>query len=342
MTSYERVMTSLRFEEPDRVPITEFVIDKKVYTAIMPSAKEQYDFDVEMGFDVLQARAWYKTVSEQGGSFTDEWGIVYTRNAEAVAHPVRPAFSELSFLKTFKVPDPDDQVRLDTLPKLVANHKKDRAIGFALRAMFLWSANMLGMENLLEYMYTEPDFVHDLFDTLVEAQTRLAVNAVRAGADIIIETDDYAFNNGPLMSPEMFDLFITPRLKRFADAVHVEGGYLLKHTDGNIMKIVDSFIGAGFDGLQSLDPIAGMDMGEMKKKYGTKISLWGNIDCGHLLADGTPQDVENAVIDCIRKGAAGGGFVLMSSNSIPHSAKPENYRTMLQAGREYGRYPIMV
>ncbi len=342
MNSYERVMTSLKFEEPDRVPIAEFVIDRKVYTALMPEARTQYDFDVKMGMDVLQARAWYKIVSEQGSSFTDEWGIVYTRNVEAVPHPVKPAYSDLGFLKDFKVPDPDLPERLDTLPQLVADHKGERAIAYALRAMFLWSANLVGLDNLLEYMYTEPRFVHDLFDTLVEAQTRLAVNAVRAGADIIVETDDVAFNTGPLMSPQMFDTFITPRLKRFADAVHEAGGYFLKHTDGNIMKLVDSFIAAGADGLQSIDPIAGMSMGEMKQKYGKKLSLWGNIDCGGLLTDGSPEDVERAVIDCIRQGAPGGGFVLMSSNSIPHSAKPENYQALLDAGRTYGTYPISV
>ena len=340
MNSYERVMTSLNFKEPDRVPIAEFLIDKRIYTSLMPSAKEQYDFDVEIGLDVIAARAWYKTVSEQGETYVDEWGITYTRNAEAVAHPVKPAFEDIKFLKTFKVPDPDMPERLSTLPKMVQNHKKQRAVAYGLRAMFLWAANLVGLDNLLVYMYTEPDFVHDLLDTIVAAQSRLAVNALRAGADIIIETDDYAFNSGPLMSPEMFDLFITPRLKKFADVVHGAGGYFLKHTDGNLMKIMDSFIEAGIDGLQSIDPIAGMDMGEMKAKYGKKISLWGNIDCGNLLADGTTEDVKNAVIDCIQKGASGGGFVLMSSNSIPYSAKPENYLAMIRAGREFGTYPI--
>ncbi len=340
MNSYERVMTSLKFQEPDRVPVAEFLIDKRVYTALMPEAREQYDFDVKFGLDVIAARAWYRIVSETGGTYTDEWGIVYTRNKEMVAHPVRPAYEDTAFLKNFTVPDPDMPERLAGLPKMVANHRKERAVAYGLRAMFLWAANLVGLDNLLVYMLTEPDFVHDLLETILRAQIRLAVNAVRAGADIIIETDDYAFNNGPLMSPELFDLFITPRLARFAEAVHREGGFFLKHTDGNIMKIMDSFVAAGIDGIQSLDPIAGMDMAEMKAKYGKKISLWGNIDCGNLLADGTVDDVKKAVRECILAGAAGGGFVLMSSNSIPYSAKPENYLAIIQGAKEFGTYPL--
>jgi len=332
-------MTSLSFREPDRVPVAEFLIDKRVYTALMPDAEDQYDFDVKFGLDVIAARAWYGIVSESGPTFTDEWGIVYTRNKEAVAHPVRPAFEDMTFLKHFRVPDPDAPERLAGLPKIVKNHKKERAVAYGLRAMFLWAANLVGLDNLLVYMMMEPNFVHELLETILTSQIRLAVNAVRAGADIIVETDDYAFNNGPLMSPELFDTFITPRLTRFAESVHREGGFFLKHTDGNIMKIMDSFIAAGIDGIQSIDPIAGMDMAEMKEKYGKKISLWGNIDCGTLLADGTVEDVENAVKDCIKAGAKGGGFVLMSSNSIPYSAKPENFLTVLKAAKKYGVYP---
>ena len=340
MNSYERVMKCLRFEEPDRVPLAEFLIDRSVYTALLPEAREQYDFDLKAGFDVLSARAAYKTVSDDGTVFVDEWGITYHRNKEAVSHPVKGPLAETAGLGGFRVPDPDNPERLSNLPVLVKAHKKDRAIAFGLRAMFLWAANLRGLDNLLADLLLEPAFASDLLDTILEAQIRLARNAVRAGADIIIETDDYAFNNGPLMSPETFEEFITPRLSRIVQAVHAEGGYFLKHTDGNIMKIMPSFLKAGIDGLQSIDPIAGMDIGEMKEKYGKKISLWGNIDCGNLLKDGSREDVRAAVRDCIKRGAPGGGFVLMSSNSIPNSAKPENYAALLEAGREFGAYPI--
>lgn len=340
MNSYERVKAALSFQEPDRVPVAEFLIDKKVYTALMPEAKSQYDFDVAFDLDVLAARAYYKIASECGSTYTDEWGITYTRNKEMVAHPVAPLFTEISDLYKLTIPDPDADYRLANLSQIVSDFKGERAIAYGMRAMFLWAANLVGLDNMLVYMLTEKEFVSELLDRILEGQIKLAKNAIRAGADIIIETDDYAFNSGPLCSPAIFDELITPRLKKFTDEVHKEGGFLLKHTDGNIMKIMHSFIAAGVDGLQSLDPIAGMDMGVMKEMYGDKISLWGNIDCGNLLTYGTPSDVRAAVKECILKGAKGGGLVLMSSNSIPHSAKPENYKALLDAAREFGTYPI--
>lgn len=340
MNSFERVMTALSFKEPDQVPIAEFLIDRRIYTSLMPEATEQYDFDVKAGLDVLAARAYYKAVKDMGNAYVDEWGITYLRNKEAVAHPLKGPIEDVDELYKLKVPDPDDDFRLANLERIVREFKKERAIAFGMRAMFLWAANLTGLDNFLCYMITDPGFVDEVLERILEKQIKLAQNALRAGADIIIETDDYAFNNGPLCSPELFDRFLTPRLKRFCDAVHKEGGYMLKHTDGNIMKIMDSFIEAGIDGLQSIDPIAGMSMSEMKKMFGHKISLWGNIDCGNLLAYGTTDDVKEAVKTCIREGAPGGGFVLMSSNSIPYSAKPENFKAILDYGREYGKYPI--
>ena len=181
MNSYERVMKALSFKEPDRVPIAEFLIDKRIYNALMPTTKEQYDFDVEFGLDVLASRAWYQTVSEQESQFTDEWGIIYSRNKEAIAHLIKGPIENIGDLKKFKVPSADYDGRLSNLPKIVKNHKKERAIAYAMRAMFLWAANLVGIENLLMYMMIEPEFVHEILEIILEEQIKLARNAVRAG-----------------------------------------------------------------------------------------------------------------------------------------------------------------
>jgi uroporphyrinogen decarboxylase len=340
MNSYERVMTALRFEEPDKVPISEFMIHKNVYQTIMPEAMCQDDFVEAMGLDVVSARAQYREVSGDSSSFVDEWGITYLRNKEQVPHNIKGPIEKLQDLSKLNVPDPDAQWRMDNLEKLVKLYKGKRAIAFNLRAMFTWSTMLTAFDDLMTYMVTEPEFVEELFDRILEKQVKLAVNAVRAGADIIVETDDYAFNAGPLFSPAMFDQFIKPRMKYFCDAVHKEGGYVLKHSDGNTMKIMESMIEAGIDGFQGIDPLAQMDIGVMKEQFGDRISLWGNIDCGNLLTFGTIDQVREEVKSCIKKAAKGGGFVLMSCNSIPYSANPHNYKAMLDFAREYGNYPV--
>ena len=107
---------------------------------------------------------------------------------------------------------------------------------------------------------------------------------------------------------------------------------------------MDMIVDTGLDGLDPLEPIAGMDIGKAKEMYGDRIALVGNlvgnVDCGELLSRGTTAEVVEAVKETIAKAAPGGGYILASSNSIHPAVKPENYRAMVQAAREYGRYPL--
>jgi uroporphyrinogen decarboxylase len=99
-------------------------------------------------------------------------------------------------------------------------------------------------------------------------------------------------------------------------------------------------VDTGIDGLNPMEPIAGMDIGRVKQKYGKRVCLIGNIDCGYVLSEASPEEVEVAVKECILKASPGGGHILSSSNAIHSSVKPQNFRTMVEAARKYGRYPI--
>jgi uroporphyrinogen decarboxylase len=236
------------------------------------------------------------------------------------------------------LPDPDDPFHFNYLEKVVKDYKGERAICFSTRACFLWAVELCGMDTMLTLMADEPEFVEDLLDKILDNQIKTVTNAIKAGADVIDDTDDFASNIGPLISPAMFKEFIVPRLTKFSDSVHAAGGKLIKHTDGNVNKILETIVYCGVDAYHSVDPTAGMVLSDVKKQYGEKITLFGNIDCGNLLMFGGREDVKQAVINCIRDAAKGGGYVLASSNTIPSSAKPDNVQAMIDYTREFGKY----
>jgi len=163
---------------------------------------------------------------------------------------------------------------------------------------------------------------------------------VRSGADVIVLSDDYAGNESLFFSPAVFRTFLRPRLKRMVDAIHDEGGKAVKHSDGNLWPILEDIVNTGIDGLHPLEPVAGMDLAEVKQKYGDRVCLIGNVDCGYVLSEGSLEEVEAAVKECMRKGAPGGGYIISSSNSIHSSVQPENYLAMIAATQKYGKYPI--
>ena len=89
-----------------------------------------------------------------------------------------------------------------------------------------------------------------------------------------------------------------------------------------------------------LEMVEQMDLGEVKEKYGDRLHVSGNINCGYTLSEATVEEVVEEVKAAIRKGGPGGGYIMMSSNSLHSSVKPANYRAMVAACRRYGEYPL--
>jgi len=332
----------MRLQQPDRVPLLEFIIDPAVYKALLPTATCQADFEEHFDFDAVGTGAKFRRVQDNpDGTFVDEWGVLYKPTSELVSHPLRGPIRSMTDLEQWQGPDPDADHLYVGIQGLVERFKGQRAIFFHHRAAFMWSVYLNNIENLLMNLLIEPEFAHALLDRVVEINIHIIRNAIRIGADAIVLGDDYADNSGPMMSPQVFREFILPRLKKVVHAIHEEGALVVKHSDGNIWKILDDIVETGADGLNPIEPCAGMDIVEVKRQYGKRICLLGNIDCGHLLSSGTVQEVREAVRECIEVAAPGGGFILSSSNSIHSSVRPENYLAMIQAAKEFGRYADM-
>jgi uroporphyrinogen decarboxylase len=294
-----------------------------------------------MNFDAVCCGVKFNKVRENpDGTYTDEWGVLFGSSSQVIDHPIVGPIRTRDGLKHYVPPDPDAPHRLGSLPEVVERFKNKKAIFFLQRVAFMWSAFLNGIDNLLMNFLLEPQFAHDLLDTVLAVNMMIARNALRAGADVIVLSDDYAGNESLFFSPAVFRTFLLPRLKRMVDAIHDEGGKAVKHSDGNLWPILDDIVNTGIDGLHPLEPVAGMDLAEVKQKYGDRVCLIGNVDCGYVLSEGSLEEVEAAVKECMRKGAPGGGYIISSSNSIHSSVKPENYLAMIAATQKYGKYPI--
>lgn len=339
MNSVERVAAALQCRRPDRVPVLEFVVDEKIAKAAVPGCHDVADALDRLDMDGVGCGAHFQKVKEfSDGTYLDEWRVLYQAGSEAVAHPLRGPIATLDDARAYRTPDPDATGRLGLLPALVRRYKGRRAICFHHRAAFMWSAYLMGLDNLLANMLLEPDLVAVVMDKVLDCNLRIVRNAIRAGADVIILGDDYACNRGPLMSPELFRLFILPRLKKMIDMIHAEKAWCIKHSDGNIYPLLDMIVAAGPDSINPVEPVAGMDLKTVKGRVGNKVCLCGNIDCAHLLPAGTAEEVRQAVRQAIADAGDGGGYILSSSNSIHSSCKPENFVAMVKAAQELGVY----
>jgi uroporphyrinogen decarboxylase len=148
---------------------------------------------------------------------------------------------------------------------------------------------------------------------------------------------DYCLNTGPFLSPNQFSEFVTPYLAQLIQGYRAMGFYTIKHTDGNIMPIIDQLVEANPHALHSLDPQAGVDIAEVKRRYGNRVCLIGNVNCG-LLDTGTDEAVIESARYALKHGMLGGGYIFSSSNCIYTGMRLSRYELMLEVWRKEGNY----
>ena len=148
---------------------------------------------------------------------------------------------------------------------------------------------------------------------------------------------DYCFNTGPFLSPAMFSEFVTPYLAELTRGYRDLGYYVIKHTDGNIMPILDQLVQTRPHALHSLDPQGGVDIAEVKRLHGRDLCLIGNVHCG-MLDTGTPEQIAAAASYALRHGMPGGGYIFSTSNCVYTGMPLASYETMLGVWRREGNY----
>jgi uroporphyrinogen decarboxylase len=362
MNGCERILTALNHREPDRVPLyihginekpiimiaREFMTDlpdpdktfydmtdleKMTMLEALFAVHEQHDID---GFTALEFGH-----EERIGPLEvrDAWGVVYQLNPfglpVAKTHPI----PEKSDLNNFTPPAP----KPENLLLLTAARNRfgaDKAIFWMMRGTFVLSWRLAGMENLMLKMFDDPAFVHQLARMTFEYNVQMLDLLVDAGLDVLIVEDDIADKNFPLISPDQFKEFINPYNRRLVALGHEKGLKVIRHSDGNLWPLLDTLLDSGYDGLNPLEPQAGMDLKRMKAYCGDRLCLLGNIDCIDLLPNGTTEQVEAAVKQAIDDAGQGGGLIICSSNSLHPGVNPDNCIAMFNATKRYGRYPL--
>lgn len=195
------------------------------------------------------------------------------------------------------------------------------------------------MVDLTVRLFEHADEFKRELDAAVDRAIEWGRAQIEAGAECLTMCADYCFNDGPFLSPKMFAEFVTPYLQRLVEAHRKNGAYVIKHTDGNIMPILDQLVSCNMHALHSIDPQAKVSLAEVKRLVGHKVCLAGNVNCG-LLQTGTDEEVRADILRSLREGMPGGGYIFCTSNVAFKGMPPERYRMMLELRKQYGRYDV--
>src|ERR1035437_9746060 len=136
--------------------------------------------------------------------------------------------------------------------------------------------------------------------------------------------DDIAYKDRTMVSPAMMDELFFPQLARVCEPLNEAGIKVIYHTDGYVMTIMDKLIEAGIAGINPIEPLAGNDIAEMKRRWGARCIMVGGMDCSQLLPLGSVTDVREGTKAVIEAAGHGGGLFIGSSSEIVPATPAEN------------------
>ena len=359
MNGKERILAALEIREPDRVPLYIHGINEgpiigiaRRFTDGLPDVKEIYDMNDQEKVKLLDALFLVHEACEVDGfsafelgseeqvddlHIRDEFGVIYKRNPYGLPVPKGHPIKDAADLDKYNPPSPQ-RAYLLLLDLARERFQGRKALFWLMRGAFVRTWRLMGMENMMLKMFDDPGLVHNVARMIMEYNLEMLDMLVEAGLDVLVIEDDVADKNFPLISPDQFLEFVNRYNAPVVKKAHDLGLKVVRHSDGNLWPLLDILLETGYDGLNPLEPQAGMDMARVKDYCGDRLCLLGNIDCIDLLPNGSPAEVDEAVRRAIADGGRGGGLIICSSNSLHPGVNPDNCLAMFEAVRKYGQY----
>ena len=229
------------------------------------------------------------------------------------------------------------QAKLDGELTSIAEHRRRLGkVFFFPGAPSLSLMGIYGEVGLELFSYCLADSP-DLIDELLECNASKALAWIEHlpadhGIEAVFCGDDVAFNTGPLVSPRWFAQHYLPRLARLMSAYHCRGIKVLFHSDGDLNPILDGLVEAGIDGLNPIEVLAGMDVGDIHRRH-PGLFLAGGIDVSQLLPFGTPSEVKDTVRKAIDE--AEGRIMIGSTTELNNEVPLANYLALREAVLEH-------
>lgn len=349
----ERLLAALRGEETDRVPHFEILIeDQHVQKLLGRTAGNTLGVggDPAKGAsDNSELRPMYPTdyielcrlIGQDAIALECLWTPIKRRRPDGTLETIadRSIKSPADFDQIVWPDDNDLHKQLGYIREYV-EAARGTGLGVALCGGAIFQTLyefVIGLEDCMVMVMTERDFMSELLNRSADYYAALFAQAIDAGIDILYPADDFAFNNGLFVRPEIFATFWRPAYERLIAPARQADIPLWFHSDGKLDDAVEMLIDMGIDCISPMDP-TGIDYRAYKKRFGQRVTLHGNIDITWPLVQGTPSDVDadvKAHFDVLK---AGGRYIAGSSHSIVNYIPHENFIAMLNAIHKYGNY----
>jgi len=342
---FTRLRTALRGGQPDRVPLVELSVDPAVRRGFLGRPADDLASEIE-----FYARAGYDAIKisplvdlnpgrrESKDTRLSSDSLEFNRN-RLWAPQHAGVITSRAELESYRWPRPEeiDYGRFEEAARLLP---PGMAIIGQYGDIFTWAWTLMGFETFSFALVDRPDLAARMMHILGElifGMFAAMAQMDRVGA--LWYTDDLAFKTGLLVSPDVYREHLFPWMKKIGQVCRDADLPFMYHSDGKLDDLMEDLLDCGIDALHPIEPLA-MDIRKVKKEYGDRLCLIGNVDLEYTLTRGTPEEVARETRALIRDVGPGGGYCVSSSNSIPSYVPVENYRAMVETTLAYGAYPL--
>lgn len=291
MSGFQRVMAAIKRLHPDRVPRGELVVDRGFIN----------DFMRIFGGDCA-------------ASLFTEMEIEFYRRLG---------------LDLICIPAGDFKPGEDHFANYIRRLREEGFFIFSLvDGAFQTVMKQAGFMEFCVGVASQPELVGRQIQDCSQKLPPLFELAVQSGAHGVIIADDLAYNQGTYVSPDFIEKYLLPCWREQVNAVKKLGAPVFFHSDGNIGAVLPQIAEAGFEGLQCIEPAAGMDIKKVRDVYGKNFCLMGNIDPVLLIQDNGPfpvvhEDLDRAVEELVSAFGTEGGLIFGTSCGLYAGLSPE-------------------
>lgn len=348
MTRQERFLAALRLQQPDRVPLFDFLFQQPMYEELIGRRPENYNGRdaVACALALNHDGVWipfggfsgYRPKFLRENVYQDEWGTTYQKDAASwpIDAPIDYPIKTRADLKGYRPPDPTLPGRDADIVAARDTERDDLAILGGVQGPLTTAWLLMGYENICYALYEDPDLLVEVFKISNEFFKEAARRSVAAGCVGLWVSEDLGDNSRGLFKLEHYRKYVLPPFTELVDYIAGLGVPVLMHSCGCITAFLEDLAQTKINSLHPLQRTAKMDLRAVKEKYGKRFCLIGNIDSTRTLPYGTPADVAAEAKEAMDIAAPGGGYILASDHSLHDGIPVANIRELARVGTEYG------